>query len=76
MSTDKPLPPTAEALLRALRDAGGSLPYRDARVTTSGLTALRHRGLARVQSYPLPIAGTRVEWTDAGRERAASLVTP
>ena len=75
MSTDKPLPPTAEALLRALRDAGGSLPYRDARVTTSGLTALRHRGLARVIESSPPYSAY-VEWTDAGRERAASLVTP
>lgn len=44
------LPPTAQALYDALQDAGGSLPYHDPRVTISGLTALRRRGLAEVQT--------------------------
>lgn len=44
------LPPTAAALLAVLQSEGGTIDYRDPRVTTSGLTALRHRGLARVVS--------------------------
>ena len=44
------LPPTASTLYAALRAAGGTLPYRDPAVTTSGLTALEKRGLARVHA--------------------------
>lgn len=46
--TARPLPPTGRALLDALAANGGALPYRDPLVTTPGLTALRHRGLAMI----------------------------
>jgi hypothetical protein len=45
---ERPIPATAAALLADLNAAGGSIPYRDPRVTISGLTALRARGIARV----------------------------
>lgn len=48
----RPLPPMGQALLDALRVVGGRIPYRDPQVTTSGLTALRHRGLATVKTVP------------------------
>lgn len=62
----KPLPPTAAALLAILVENGGRLDYHDPRVTISGLTALRHRGLAVVEQRPATIV-----LTAAGRERAA-----
>ncbi len=40
------LPPTARALLTIL--AASPIPYRDPRMTVSGLTWLRHNGMARV----------------------------
>lgn len=60
----KPLPPTGAALLRVLMESGGSLPYLDPRVTVSGLTALRHRGLARVATARF--GHRRVVLTEAG----------
>ena len=49
----KPLPRTGGELLALLKSVGGSIDYHDPRVRaigSSGLTALRHRGLARVES--------------------------
>lgn len=59
------LPPTGAALLAALKAAGGSLPYSDPARTVSGLTALRHRGLARVVPRTRT-TGARVALTPAG----------
>lgn len=62
------LPSTALALLQLLAENGGAIDYYDARVTISGLTALRHRGLARVDArWPSP---TKILLTDDGWEIA------
>lgn len=52
ITREVPLPPTAAALLATLRAAGGRIPYRDPQVSTAGLTALRRRGLATVETAP------------------------
>lgn len=68
------LPPTARALLTALVQAGGSLPYRDPRVTTAGLTGLRHRGLARVfRDEEQPVSKACVMLTGEGKALVAFL---
>lgn len=69
-----PLPKTAARLLADLHTAGGSLEYRDARVVTSGLTGLRHRGLARVETGRGRPA--RVVLTEAGKAEAMGLIAP
>ena len=64
------LPPAGARLLADLyADEYGSLNYRDPKVTTSGLTALRTRNLARVVGKTR-WNDCRVELTDAGRAMA------
>lgn len=65
------LPPASVALLRALRDAGGALPYFGAGVTVDALHPLRCERLARFAGY----RGDReyIELTPAGHIEAARL---
>ena len=65
------LPPTATALLRALRDAGGSMAYRSKKATAEAIMWSSAMALVRVtRSKP-----SRVELTPAGRIEAARLAT-
>ncbi len=69
-TADKPLPPTAVALLLAIGASGGSMDYRDPRMSTPGLTALRHRGLAGVRRN---LGSAEVALTETGRGAYAAL---
>ena len=72
------LPLTSAALLRALRDAGGSMAYRDALMVTPGaalaVTSLADEALA-IRVKDRSGATVHVELTRAGRIEAARLAT-